>query len=52
MGQSETKLMNMTVFNILVIIAGGLAVVSLIKPQWPLLAVAMLLVCVALIAGK
>lgn len=42
----------MTVFNVLVVIAGALSVVALIKPQWPLCAVAILLVCVALIAGK
>lgn len=42
----------MSVFQILVGIAGILAVLSLIKPQWPLLAVAVLLVCVALFVGK
>lgn len=38
----------MNVFQILVGIAGVLAVLSLIKPQWPILAVSVLLVCVAL----
>lgn len=40
--------MNFTVFNILVAIAGLLAVLSLIKPQWPFVAIAVLLVCIAL----
>lgn len=41
--------MNLTVFQILVGTAGVLAVISLIKPAWPLLGVAVLLVCVALL---
>lgn len=42
----------MNTFHILVGVAGILAVVSLIKPQWPLLAVAVFLLCVALFVGK
>ncbi len=42
--------MNLTVFQVLVGVAGVLAVVSLIKPNWPLVGVAVLLVCVALLA--
>jgi len=38
----------MNAFNILVGTAGLLAIVSLIKPTWPLVGVAVLLVCVAL----
>lgn len=42
----------MNLFIILIIVAGGLAVVSLIKPQWgPLVPVALLLLCVALLVG-
>lgn len=41
--------MHANVFTILIVIAGGLAVVSLIRPQWPLLAVSALLICVALL---
>lgn len=41
--------MSMTVFNILIIIAGGLAIFSMIKPAWPLLAVSVLLIAVALL---
>lgn len=42
----------MSTIQILAGIAGVLAVVSFIKPQWPLLAVAVLLLCVALFIGK
>lgn len=42
--------MSLTVFQILVGVAGVLAVISLIKPSWPLVGVAVLLVCVALLA--
>ena len=42
----------MNVFQILILIAGGLAIVSLVKPQWPLVAVAVLLIAVALFIGK
>jgi len=38
----------MNAFNILVGIAGLLSVLAIIKPQWPFLAVAVLLICVAL----
>lgn len=39
----------MNVFTLLVVTAGVLAVVALIKPSWPLVPVAVLLVCVALL---
>ncbi len=39
----------MNIFTALVGIAAILAVVSLIKPSWPLLSVAVLLVCIALL---
>lgn len=42
----------MSTFVLLILIALILAVASLIRPQWPLLAVAVLLVCVALLIGK
>lgn len=42
----------MNTVQILVAIAGILTVVSFIRPQWPLLAVAVLLLCVALFIGK
>ncbi len=42
--------MNLTVFQVLVGVAGVLSVVSLIKPNWPLVNVAVLLICVALLA--
>ena len=41
--------MTANVLNILVCIAGGLAVLAMIKPAWRLLSVAVLLVCVALL---
>lgn len=41
--------MNATVFNILIGIAGLLSVLSLIKPEWKLLSVSVLLICIALI---
>lgn len=44
--------MALTAFNTLVIIALLLAVAALIKPTWPLAAVSILLVCVALLIGK
>lgn len=44
--------MALTAFNILVIVALALSILSLIKPGWPVLAVAVLLVCVALLVGK
>lgn len=44
--------MTLTAYNILVIIALLLSFLSIIKPTWPLLAVAMLLVCVALLIGR
>lgn len=40
----------MNYYTVLIGTAGVLAVISLIKPAWPLLGVAVLLVCVALIA--
>lgn len=44
--------MDLSTFHVLVGVAGILAIVSLIKPQWPLVSVAMLLICVALFIGK
>lgn len=41
--------MTLTVHNTLVVVALILAIVALIKPQWPLCAVAVLLICVALL---
>lgn len=41
--------MNLTPFNILVIVAIVLAIVALIKPAWPLCPVAVLLLGVALL---
>lgn len=35
--------------TILAIVAGGLAVISLLKPQWPLVPVAVLLLSVAVV---
>lgn len=49
---SEIPHMTLTAFNILVGIALVCAVVSLIKPTWPLVGVAMILVCAALLIGK
>ncbi len=43
--------MNLSAFNILVIIALLLAVAGIVKPQYPLVAVAVLLVCVAMLIG-
>lgn len=43
--------MNLSIQSILVVIALILTIVSMIKPAWPLLQVAVLLVCVALLAG-
>ncbi len=40
--------MMMTPFTILVGVAGVLAIVNLVKPTWPILGVAVLLVCIAL----
>lgn len=42
----------MNVFTLLVVIAMVLAIAALVKPSWPLTPVAVLLVCVALLAGK
>lgn len=44
--------MALTVFNILIVIALLLAIASMIRPAWPLLAVAVVLICVALLATK
>lgn len=44
--------MNPTPFNILVAAAGILAVLGVIKPSWPIVAVGLLLVCVAFFIGK
>lgn len=42
----------MSVFSLLVVIALVLAIVSLIKPRWPLLPVAVILISVALIISR
>ncbi len=44
--------MSLTPYNILVGVAGILAVVALIKPSFPILPVAVLLVCVALLVAR
>lgn len=44
--------MKFDAFTILVFVAGGLAIFGLIKPQWPLVAVGLLLVCVALVVSR
>jgi hypothetical protein len=44
--------MTLTAFNVLCVIALVLAIAGLIKPQWPCVAVAVLLVCVALLVAK
>jgi len=44
--------MHLTAFNVLIGVAGILAIVSLIRPQWPLLAIAVFFVCVALLFVK
>lgn len=41
--------MNLNAYTLLVIIAMILAILGIVKPQWPLVAVSVLLVCVALI---
>jgi hypothetical protein len=43
--------MTITPFNILVVIALIMAILALIKPEWPLLAVAVILMAVALLVG-
>ncbi|CAN5624505.1 hypothetical protein BH09VER1_BH09VER1_14000 [soil metagenome] len=42
----------MSAFILLVVIALILAVVSLVKPGWPLLAVSVILICVALMISR
>jgi hypothetical protein len=44
--------MSLTAYNILVVIALVLAIIGLIKPSWPLVPVAVVLVCVALLIPK
>lgn len=44
--------MQLTPFTLLIGIAIILAVMSLIKPTWPLLSVAVIMVCTALLIGK
>lgn len=41
----------MSIFVLLVLLALLLAVVALIRPQWPVVAVGLMLVCVALLIG-
>lgn len=43
--------MNLNAFNILLVIALVLTILAMVRPQWPFLAVAVLLVIVALLAG-
>lgn len=43
--------LRVNVHTILVVVALGLAIVSLIKPAWPLLPVAVVLICVDLLIG-
>jgi hypothetical protein len=42
--------MAFTAFNILIIVALILSIVGLFKPAWPIVAVAVLLVCAALLS--
>lgn len=44
--------MNLTPFTILIVIALLLSILSIIKPTWPLAQVALILICVALLATK
>lgn len=44
--------MNLTPFNILVVTAIILSIVSLIKPAWPMTPVAVLLLGIAILVGK
>jgi len=44
--------MSLTPFNVLVGIALILAVVGIIKPAWPLVPVAVILICAALLIGS
>lgn len=44
--------MTLNAYTILIIVAGLLSILALIKPSWSLLPVAVLLVCVALLVGK
>lgn len=44
--------MTLTAFNVLVVIAIICAVISLIKPTWPLVSVAVILICAALLVGR
>ena len=44
--------LNVNTFVLLVAISLVLGIVSLIRPAWPLLGVAVILVCVALLIGK
>jgi len=41
--------MNMTPFNILIVVAMILSICGMIRPQWPLVATAVLLLAVALL---
>lgn len=44
--------MQWTTFNILILVSALLAVVGMIKPTWPLIAIAVFLIAVALLVGK
>jgi hypothetical protein len=44
--------MSPTPFNILVVLSIVLSVAGIIKPQWPLVAVAVLLLAIAVLVGK
>lgn len=43
--------MNLSIHSVLILIALILTIVSIIKPSWPLIQVAVLLVCAALLAS-
>ena len=49
---AEERFPGMSVFILLVVIALVLAVVSLIKPSWPLIPVAVILLSLALILSR
>lgn len=44
--------MNFTPFLILIVIALILSIIALVKPAWPLIPIAVLFICVALLIGK
>lgn len=42
----------MNIYQIIIGVAGILALINLVRPQWPLCPVAVLLICVALLIAK